>query len=230
MKVAIMQPYLFPYIGYWQLIHAADVFVVYDDVNYIMRGWINRNYILENGRPKLFTLQTCGASQNRLINQLSVGENAEKLTKTIYHNYNKAPCFDSAMSILSDLLLNKEKNLAQFVTNTIRKICSYLLINTKLIVSSEECNNTNLKGADRLVDTCKQLGADEYINAIGGKSLYSKDAFLGKGIQLFFIESNPIKYAQFGDVSFAPNLSIVDVMMFNPPEAIHEFVESYKLL
>jgi hypothetical protein len=229
MKVAIMQPYLFPYIPYWQLIHAADVFVVYDDVNYIVRGWINRNYILERGRPYLFTLQTNGASQNRLINQVSVGGNADKLIKMLYQNYQKAPYVDYAMNILSDLLQNKEKNLARFVITTIRKICSYLLIDKKLIVSSELFNNTNLRGANRLIDICKQLGADEYINAIGGKGLYSKDEFAEKGLQLFFAESAPIAYAQFGNL-FIPNLSIIDVMMFNSPDVIRKFVERYRLV
>jgi hypothetical protein len=230
MKVAIMQPYLFPYIGYWQLIQAVDVFVIYDDVNYIVRGWVNRNNILERGSRKLFTLETSGASQNKLINQISVGGNTEKLIKMLYQNYKKAPYFDSAINILSDLLLNKEKNLAQFLSTTIRKICSYLMIDTKLIVSSEAFNNTNLRSVDRLIDICKQLGADVYVNAIGGKSLYSQEMFADKGVRLLFIESNPIVYTQFGDGLFVPNLSIIDVMMFNSPEATHEYVGSYRLV
>jgi hypothetical protein len=229
MKVAIMQPYLFPYIGYWQLIQAVDIFVIYDDVNYILSGWINRNYILERGSRKLFTLETRGASPNKLINQISVGGNNEKLIKTLYQNYKKAPYFDATMSLLSDLIMNNEKNLARYVSNTIRKTCSYLMIETKLVVSSEGFNNTNLRGADRVIDICKQLGADIYFNAIGGKGLYSKEAFADKGLQLFFIESNPIAYAQFGDI-FIPNLSIIDVMMYNTPEAIHEFLGSFRLV
>lgn len=229
MKVAIMQPYLFPYIGYWQLIQAADVFVIYDDVTYIKAGWINRNNILERGGCKLFTLDTLGASPNRLINQISVGGNAGKLIKTLRQNYKKAPYFDSSMGILSDLLMNNEKNLARFISTTIRKICSYLMIDTKLIVSSEVFNNANLRSAVRVIDICKQLGADVYINAIGGKGLYSKDAFAEKGLQIFFIESNPIVYKQFDNL-FVPNLSIIDAMMFNSPETIHEFVESYRLV
>jgi hypothetical protein len=230
MKVAIMQPYLFPYIGYWQLIKSADVFVIYDDVHYIVRGWINRNAILEQGSRKIFTLETRGASRNKLINQISVGGNAEKLIKTLYQNYKKAPYFDPVISIFSDLLLNKENNLAQFLTTTIRKICSYLSIETNLIVSSEVFNNADLRSADRLMDICRQLGADVYVNAIGGRDLYSKAEFAEKGLQLLFIESKPFKYAQFGEALFVPNLSIIDVMMFNSPEVIHRFVGSYRLI
>ncbi len=191
MKVAIMQPYLFPYIGYWQLINAVDVFVIFDDVNYIVRGWITRNNILEHGRRKLFTLETRGASQNRLINQVEVGENAEKLIKTLYQNYRKAPYFDHVINLFSDLLLNKEKNLSRFISATIYGICSYLMIDTKLIVSSEASNKAGKKGADRLIDICKNLGANEYVNPIGGKDLYSKDSFEEKGAKLFFLESEP---------------------------------------
>ncbi|MCX5848719.1 MAG: WbqC family protein [Deltaproteobacteria bacterium] len=229
MKVAIMQPYLFPYIPYWQLIHSVDVFVVYDDVNYIVRGFINRNYILERGKPKIFTLHTQGASQNIIINQVSVGGNAEKLINFFYHNYKKAPYFNSTMNILSELLLNKETNLSRFITTILKKICSYLSINTKFIDSSEVFNNANRRETDRIVDICRQLDAEVYINPIGGRVLYSKDEFAEKGIQIFFIESNPVVYKQFENL-FVPNLSIIDVMMFNSPEAIHEFVESYRLV
>ena len=228
MKAAIMQPYLFPYIGYWQLIQAVDIFVIYDDVNYIMRGWVNRNNILEQGRRKLFTLETSGASQNKLINQVSVGQNAGSLLKTFHQNYQKAPYFDPVIKMLSELLLSDEKNLARLISATIRRICSYLMIDTQLIVSSEVFANSGLKGADRIVDICKRLGADEYINAIGGKALYGKEFFLDQGIRLFFIESAPVEYGQFG-APFVPGLSIVDVMMFNPPETIQKYLRSYQL-
>jgi hypothetical protein len=229
MKVAINQPYLFPYIPYLQLIHSADVFVVYDDVNYIVRGWINRNYILERGKAKLFTLHTQGASQNRLINEILVGGNAEKLIKFFYHNYKQAPYFNSTMTIISDLLLNKEANLSKFITTTLKKICSYLSINTKIIDSSEIFHNANLKETDRIVDICKQLDGEIYINAIGGRSLYDRDEFAGKGLQIFFIESNPVAYKQFDNL-FVPHLSIIDAMMFNSPEAIYDIIENYRLV
>jgi hypothetical protein len=229
MKVAINQPYLFPYIPYWQLIHSADVFVVYDDVNYIVRGFINRNYILERGRPKLFTLHTQGASQNRLINEILVGGNAGKLIKFFYHNYKQAPYFNSTMNILSDLLLTKETNLSRFITATLKKICEYLSINTKIIDSSEVFNNANLRETDRIIDICRQLDAEIYINAIGGKGLYGKDEFVEKGLQIFFIESKPVVYKQFWNL-FVPNLSIIDAIMFNSPEAIHDIIENYRLV
>ena len=228
MKAAIMQPYLFPYIGYWQLIRAVDVFVIYDDVNYINRGWINRNNLLEQGRRKLFTLETSGASQNKLINQVSVGQNTGSLLKTFHQNYQKAPYFDQVIQMLSELLSSDEKNLARLISASLRRICSYLMIDTQLIVSSEVFANRGLKGADRIIDICKHLGAGEYINAIGGKELYKRDYFGSKGISLFFLESDPVEYGQFG-APFVPNLSIIDVMMFNAPETIEKFLRNYRL-
>ena len=229
MKVAIMQPYLFPYIGYWQLIKAVDVFVIYDDVNYIKGGWINRNAILENGKRKIITLETRGASQNKLINQILVGNNKESLIKTLTQNYQRAPYFKPVMGILLDLFRNDEKNLAKFISCTIFNICSYLLIDTKLLICSEVFNNLSLKGVDRIVNICKQLGADAYINAIGGIKMYDKSTFAKQDLLLYFIESNPIEYIQFGKAPFVPNLSIIDVMMFNSPEVIQRFLENYRL-
>ena len=83
MTVAIMQPYLFPYIGYWQLIHAVDTFVIFDDVNYIKKGYINRNNILVNGQKQTFTLELMSASQNKLINDIDIGNNIEKVMESI---------------------------------------------------------------------------------------------------------------------------------------------------
>lgn len=222
-----MQPYLFPYIGYWQLIHAVDVFVIYDDVNYIKGGWINRNYILERGARALFTLETNGASSNQLINQISVGKNAEKLIKTLRQNYIKAPYFDATMNLLTELLMNDEDNLARFVSNTIRRICSYLMIETQLMISSEVFSNTKLRNAERVLDICNQLKTDIYINASGGISLYRKDEFANKGIKLLFIKTEPVVYTQFAN-GFVPNLSIIDLLMFNPIERIQGFLKMYE--
>jgi hypothetical protein len=175
-------------------------------------------------------METSGASSNKLINQISVGTNAQKLLKTFSQNYTKAPYFDPTINILNDLLLTDEKNLARLITSTIRKICSYLMIDTKLIVSSEVFRNQSLKKANRVIDICKQLGSDVYINAIGGKKLYFKEEFAEKGLQLSFLNSNPISYAQFGQDPFVPSLSIIDVMMFNPVEKIVEMLNQFDLI
>ena len=229
MKVGIMQPYFFPYIGYWQLIQAVDVFVIYDDVTFIKSGWINRNCILERGRRVFFTLETQGASSNRLINQVNVGRNSKKLVKTLYQNYHMAPYFQKVNPLFTEILLNEEKNLAKFLTMAIRKICSALNMTTKILVASEFLHNQSLNGESRVINICELLGADAYINAIGGKDLYHHDAFERKNIQLRFLNPKIEVYKQFQE-KFVPSLSIIDVLMFNPIKKTKTMLQSFELV
>ena len=183
MTLAIMQPYLFPYIGYWQLINAVDVFVIFDDVNFIKKGYINRNLILVGGKSQQFTLELIGASQNKLINEIEVGNNSQKLLKTIEMSYKKAPYFDNVYPIIEDILNNKEKNLAKFIGYSLEQISSYLKLNTKFIYSSDIEKDNSLKAQDKILDICKKLNATSYMNAIGGQELYSKEIFKENGIE-----------------------------------------------
>jgi hypothetical protein len=221
MKLAIMQPYLFPYLGYFQLIAAADQFVVYDDVNYINRGWINRNNILVQGNGHLITLNIVGASQNKLINEISVGSNQQKLLKTISQAYSKAPQFETVFPLLEEILLQKEENLAKFLLYSLTRICDYLGLTPKWHISSELAKDNALKGAEKIIAICEMLHAQEYINPMGGKALYDEPDFAAKGMLLAFLQPKPITYRQFGSV-FVPHLSIIDVMMFNSKDEIRK--------
>lgn len=229
MTLAIMQPYLFPYIGYWQLINAADTFVIYDDVNYINKGYINRNSILVNGKSQQFTLELIGVSQNKLINKIEVGNNVQKLLKTIEMSYKKAPYFNTIFPMIEDILNQKEKNLAKFIGNSLQKLSAYLEINTKFIYSSDIEKDNELKAQDKVLDICKKLGTINYINAIGGKELYNKKKFEEQDIQLNFLESKLIKYKQFKN-EFVSYLSIIDIIMFNHKDNVSKMLMQYKLI
>ncbi len=232
MKLAIMQPYLFPYIGYFQLINAVDSFVIYDDVNFIKKGWINRNSILVNGNNFLFTAALKEVSQNKLINQIEIDTQSKwqnDLVKTINFSYKKAPYFEEVIPIISDILNQEQQNLASFLTYSLRTISSYLSINTNFFISSEIRKSNELKGQDKIIELCKVLGANQYFNAIGGKALYSEADFLNHNIQLHFIKSNSIQYPQFKN-EFIPWLSIIDVLMFNSVEKIKGFLDDYELV
>jgi len=229
MKVAIMQPYFFPYIGYFQLIHAVDVFVVYDDVNFINRSWINRNYVLSQAQKSRLTLQLQGASQNLLINQIQVGQNKEKLLKTIQHGYAKAHHFESSFPVISNSLMQAETNLATYLTNSLRNLCSYLSIEAKWYLSSEIEKNNILKGQEKILDVCKQLGATEYINMPGGRELYDDASFAEQDIQLSFLEPGIAPYEQNSN-QFIPYLSIIDVLMFNSQQLCQQMVKEYKIV
>ena len=233
MKIAIMQPYFFPYIGYFQLINAVDKFIIYDDVNYINKGWINRNNILVNNSPNLIQVPLIAASQNRLIKDiLLVDENKwkDKLLKTIYFNYKKAPFFDQIFSLIEEVLLSECRSISDLNYFTILKICSYLNIETELIRSSSIYENCDLKGENRILDICLKEKADVYINPIGGQLLYDKIKFQEKGIVLNFINSKESPYNQNSD-KFINYLSIIDTMMFSSSNEIKaNLINQYELL
>jgi len=229
MKVGIMQPYFFPYIGYFQLIKAVDKFVLYDDVTFIKQGWINRNKILLNDKEFLINLILDGASSFKLINQTHVGKANKKLLKTIDLAYRKSPFFPDCYPIINDILLSEETVLSIFLENSIRKITSYLGIETEIVVSSNIVKDINKKGEERIIDICKCLKADTYINAIGGQALYNKEKFRNNNIELKFIQTQPIEYKQYQN-EFIPWLSIIDIMMFNSKEVINQQLDKYTLI
>lgn len=229
MRVGIMQPYLFPYIGYYQLIKAVDTFVIYDDVNFIKQGWINRNRILLNGKEYMFNIILKGASSYKKINEIEVVTENKTLIATIEQAYRRAPFFSQAFPELTNILMDKEINLARFLANSILVITGYLGIQVSIRISSEIEKDTSLKGEDKVIDICQQLKATNYFNAIGGKELYSKEKFANNGLALNFIKSKPIIYNQFKN-QFLPWLSIIDVMMFNSPEEISKMLNQYELV
>jgi hypothetical protein len=225
-----MQPYFLPYLGYFQLIHSVDTFVIYDDVNYIKGGWINRNRILGGqGGTELITLETLGASQNKLINEVKVGGNRQKLLKTISRRYSRAPQFDQVFPLIREILTVDENSLTRFLFLQLQMIGKYLTVEPKWKLSSEISKDNSLKGQDKIIAICRALGASTYINAIGGRSLYCREAFDGHQMELSFIESMPSDYTQFSD-EFVPDLSIVDVLMFNDIEACKSLLREYSLV
>lgn len=213
MKVAIMQPYLFPYLGYFQLIRAIDTFVVYDDVNFIKGGWINRNYILSNDDRQLITLPLQGSSPNKFINQIEIG-GQHKILQSLRHNYAQAPQFKTVYPVVQDILEQTERNLGRFLEYQLRRICDYLGLHPQWQVSSKLKKDSGLRGQDKVLSICEELGATYYINLPGGKALYDQASFAARGMQLSFIQPETVAYRQFGS-KFLPNLSIIDVMMFN---------------
>ena len=224
-----MQPYLFPYIGYWQLIYAVDKFVIFDDVNYKKKGHINRNKILVEGKPFQFTLNLKGASQNKLINEIQIGDNVQNILNLIEYNYKKSPYFKKVFSLLEEIFNQEEKNLAKFIGYSLKKISNYLEIDVKFIFSSEIDKNNQLKNQNKIINICQKLKATNYINVISGKELFDKEIFLKNKIKLNFINTNSFKYQQFNN-EFIPFLSIIDVMMFNDLDTLKIIINQYNLV
>lgn len=231
-SIAIMQPYAFPYIGYFQLISATDKFVILDDVNFIRRGWINRNRILVNNSDYLFTIPLKKSSQNKLIKDLIIfkpTEWKENFLKTISQSYSNAPQFKNVFKLISEILEPTEENLSKFIHNSLIVLCNYLNIGTKIIESSTVYENSDLKKEMKIIDICRKENADHYINPVGGIELYSKEEFGTHGIKLNFIKPRKIRYEQFGE-KFVEDLSIIDVLMFNAKAKAKKFLKEYVLL
>ena len=228
-----MQPYFLPYIGYWQLIHSADIFVVYDNIEFTKKGWFNRNRILEIDHDRLFTVPIKKDSDFLPVNKryLSDDSTAEiaRTLRIIQNNYKKAPEYERVYPIIEACFLFSDKNLFAFNFNAIKTICEYLDITTKLIVSSEVRIDHSLKGAEKVLAICKAENTDMYINAIGGMELYDKAVLKSHGIDLQFIKSKPIEYPQLGK-PFVPWLSIIDVLMFNDKETVKRMLDMYELV
>lgn len=233
MSIAIMQPYVFPYIGYFQLIHASDMFVFYDDVNYINRGWINRNRILVNGKDHVITIPCKEASQNKLIKDIDVADDPKamaKLAGTIQMAYKKAPYFEEVYPVIEQILQRGAgKTIAAMAIDSVTTVCDYIGIKTEFKTSSATYDNIALKKADRLIDICHREGIAHYINPSGGREIYTKEYYKAQGINLDFLISDKQDYTQFKN-EFVPWLSIIDLLMFNSREDINnKFLPSYHL-
>ncbi|MBC3538796.1 WbqC family protein [Rufibacter sediminis] len=234
MKIAIMQPYLFPYIGYFQLIAAVDVFVLYDDVHYIKKGWINRNRILLNGAEHTFTLPCLSVSQNKLIKDIEVDWSSREIGKvvaTMETAYRKAPFFEEVIPLVKEVLMDQAStSIADVAATSIKQVCSYLNIKTTMKNSSTGgYGNAHLHRGERIVDIVLQEKGDRYLNAIGGLELYRKDHFAEHGIILSFLNPLPEVYPQ-PSPQFTPWLSIIDVLMYNDKETVSKLLTSYELL
>lgn len=224
-----MQPYLFPYIGYYQLVYSSDNFVLYDDVAFINRGYINRNNILLNGKPFRFTIPVPGASQNKLIDELEFSSDVKKILKTFVQSYSKAPFYSDVMPIVEAVLTNDDRSIAEVCKQGIVQVFNYLGIDKKIHKSTSLQYDRTLSAAMKLVEITKLFKSNHYVNSIGGQELYNKDFFAQYNIELSFIKPNKIVYKQNAG-EFVPNLSMIDVLMWNEPENVRKLLTEYSLL
>jgi hypothetical protein len=232
MRTAIMQPYFFPYIGYFQLIASVDLFIVYDNIKYTKKGWINRNRILLNGKAVPFSLPLKSASDSLDVREreLATDFDRERLVEQLRGAYRRAPHFTQVLPMIEEILLQQESNLFGFLHHSLMRICERIGITTPIKVSSEIAIDHNLRNRDKVLALCEAVDTDIYVNAIGGTELYSKEEFRARGLELAFLQSKPFAYRQF-DGEFVPWLSIIDVLMFNSIDSIGESVRSnYELV
>jgi hypothetical protein len=231
-KLAIMQPYFFPYIGYWQLIHAVDRFVIYDDVNYIKGGWVNRNRILINGKPSYITAPLYQSSSHKRICDISLQPSQvwrKKIIKSVENAYRKSPWFTEAFPVVEKIIHHNVDNLSDYLVYQLQVLTEFMGINTEFVLTSRCYENNDLSGKERILDICKREGANYYINPQGGKALYDQSAFAQCRVDLKFLIPSKIEYKQFGSAQ-VPWLSIIDVMMFNTQSQLKKLLNKYELV
>ena len=221
MKLGIMQPYFFPYIGYFKLINQCEKFVIYDNLQYTKKGWINRNNFLVNHQAKLFSLPIAKASDYLDIKDRKIADSfsSENFLNQIKGAYVKAPHFDIVYDLIKTCVEFENRNLFNFIYHSIEQVCKFLEIKTDLLISSDVEINHSLKSHQKVIAICKSLGYKEYLNPIGGQELYSKEKFAKEGINIDFLENIEKPYQQLGK-DFIGSLSIIDFMMFNSLEDI----------
>ncbi len=230
MTISANQPYFIPYFPYWQLIHAADIFVIGDNYAFIRGGWINRNRILCNGDVTYFRINLMKKSCNRLICDIQMMEmDVNKMLLILQSNYRRTPHFQDGMALMERILNHHERNLALFLKHSIEEVCGYLGINTKLMSTSQIEGNDIFKEKERIFDFCHRMGASHYINPIGGITLYDAKEFEEQGIALAFMHSNVASHHP-EDISFANGLSIVDAVMRHSQEELHDLLDDYTLV
>jgi len=234
MKLAIMQPYVFPYLGYFHLIKAVDKFIFYDDVNFIQQGWINRNNILVGGKQKLFTIPLENPSHKILISDITIKRELypywkKNFFKTIFHSYSRAPFFSETLEVVNRVFEQDPIFISDLSIKSVVEVFNYLDIKFDFLKSSISFPNKSSIGQRRILDICKDVGASHYINPIGGIGLYDKKFFKESNIKLSFISSQFNFYQQLKN-PFVPSLSIIDVMMFNDKKRITEMFGQFDLI
>ncbi len=232
-RLAIMQPYLFPYIGYFQLVSAVDIFVVYDDVNYMKQGWVNRNNVLVDNKAHRFTLPVKAASSFALIKDVEVDPRAyrpwrEKFLRTLTQAYSKAPYVKKVTELVSSVLKVDATHIAEISRDSVFAVSAEIGLSPCFVPSSRTFGNADLKAQVRVLDICRQVGAGQYVNAIGGTELYRSSAFKEAGCSLSFLKPGLSHYNQFKG-PFVAGLSIIDVLMFNEPVAIGSLLHDNEL-
>ena len=233
MKLALMQPYFFPYIGYFQLIAAVDVFVVYDDVQFIKNGWINRNRILFNGSASWITLPVKRGHLQDNINQrhfVGYKQACVKIMNQLDAAYRKAPHFCEVKCLIESLLALEGDNVASTLRRQLEQLSRHLGISTKFVESTAfKKQDIKLGAQDRVIEICRAMKASEYYNSIGGVPLYDPSIFAQSGITLRFLQPQHRTYKQY-DNPFVPNLSIIDVLMFNRLEQVGSMLQEFDLV
>ena len=223
-----MQPYFFPYLGYFQLLHAVDRFVFLDDVQFIRRGWINRNRILLGGEAAAISVPVQHGDRSARIRDVSIapGDWRRKRIEMLRHAYARAPHFDEIFPVVAQVIESPTESIVDLARSSVVRIAELLSLPTALVASSTGYGNEALRGQERIIDIAAREGASVYVNLPGGRDLYRGEGFERAGIALRFLRPEDRPYPQ-SAAEFVPRLSIIDLLMSVGVPAAREWLESY---
>lgn len=244
MKLAIMQPYFMPYIGYFQAMAAVDKYLLYDKVAFIKKGWINRNRIyIQNVGTQFITIPLKNKSSFTNISDVQIDNTTDwrsKMLNLIYYNYKRSLFFDVVYPLMENSIKQSSELISEYNFVVLNQIATFLDINTPIELCTDpmyegieeqlaKYDDSLLRKYDRIKFICQANNADNYINPIGGQDLYDKKVFAEHGIKLSFVQTEQFAYPQFAP-EFIPNLSIIDVLMHNGKEGTKQLLNAYKLI
>ena len=215
-----MQPYFFPYLGYFQLINAVDSFIIYDNIKYVKGSWINRNRLMNNGNISYFTVPIKKASDSLNISQREVAYGREydrfrnNFQSRLYEGYKNTNNYGDVFSIIEECLNYKSQNLFDFIYFSLKQVLKILNIKTNIIISSKLDINQDLKSHHKIIAICNYFKCSEYYNVIAGSHLYDKNIFKSNSINLNFVKMDNVHYNR-GNEPFVEDLSIIDFLMHN---------------
>lgn len=219
--VAVMQPYFMPYAGYYRLFSAADVFVIFDCVQFPRRGWVHRNrFPTSDGQLEWLTLPILRCPRETRIGDLAFAADAEPRLADILPRF---PLLEGARrrgSRLLELVLNLGSGrIADYLSAQLAEVASILGISRALVRSSDLDIDPALHGQARVIAIARSLGATRYVNSPGGRALYDAQAFAEQGIELTFL-------APFG----GPADSILTLLLSSPAEAVSAMIHRETIL
>jgi phosphoglycolate phosphatase-like HAD superfamily hydrolase len=236
--IAIMQPYLFPYVGYFQLAHSVDVFWLLDTVGFIRRGWMNRNNLMVNGTETMFSVPVTSGPQDQPILEKRFAPDAphalQKLVGTLHNSYAKAPYLERALGLVTELrdTLAAEAQGADFTTATeltLRRTFETLGLDRPIRRVSALDLGGDVKGQARIIAACKAIGARRDVNMIGGRAMYDVEAFATAGVELNFLEPSLKPYDRHAGGAFVAGLSILDLVSWVSPDDLPAYLDGYAL-
>ena len=235
MKIGIMQPYFFPYLGYIGLIKHTDEFMLFDPVQFIRHGWIERNRILKpDSGWQYISVPLLKHQQETKIQDIKIDNSQnwqDKLFAQLQHYKKKSPFYKQTIEVIQKGISEKTDSITKLNFNTLKATCEYLAIPFNCTIFSER-NLTidSVNASDEwALNICKALHYDEYINPPGGQEFFNADKYHKAGIKLIFEKPKLEFYSQRrGPDNFEPGLSIIDVMMFNSPEQINIMLDKYE--